>query len=118
MIDRVDNLAKYRSRYIDGEQSVRSHCFIRMLEQIPKASFQLDEIERRTQDILEQLRNTPLETANQNHEIEIIPYDILWSITLNLLGKPPAKNSKAQTGAADLPGQQNIQDSTATPLPR
>lgn len=114
MIDRVDNLAKYRSRYIDGEQSVRSHCFIRMLEQIPKASFQLDEIERRTQDILEQLRNTPLETANQNHEIEIIPYDVLWSITLNLLGKPLDKNGSPVPGDTALPGQPKIQDSSAS----
>ncbi len=105
MIDRVDNLAKYRSRYIDGEQSTRSHCFIRMLEQIPKASFKLDVIEKRTQSILQQLQETPLETANQNHEIEIIPYDILWAITLNLLGKPLSKNTSAIGERTAMPGQ-------------
>lgn len=90
IIDRVENLAKYRSRYIDARQTVRSHCFIRMLELIPKASFQVPEIEKRAADVLQQLRSVPLEVANQNHEIEIIPYEILWTIALNLLGKPAA----------------------------
>ena len=88
IIDRVDNLAKYRSRYIDGRQTVRSHAFIRMLELIPKASFKLTEVEKRAESILQQLRAVPLEAANQNHEIEIIPYEVLWTLVLNILGKP------------------------------
>lgn len=88
IIDRVENLAKYRNRYIDAQQTARSHSFLRMLELIPKASFKLTDIEKRAEIILQQLHAVPLEAANQNHEIEIIPYEVLWSIVLNILGKP------------------------------
>ena len=90
LIDRAENLAKYRSRYIDSQQTTRSHCFIRMLEQIPKASFKKEEIHKRVESTFNLLNITPLVAANQNHEIEIIPYEVLWGITINLLDKSPA----------------------------
>ena len=34
---------------------------------------------------LTQLKKTPLEVANQPHEVEIIPYEILWEMALNSL---------------------------------
>jgi hypothetical protein len=101
IIDRVENLAKYRNRYIDGQQAARSHAFIRMLELIPKSSFKLADIEKRADTIFQQLRAVPLEAANQNHEIEIIPYEVLWTIALNILGKPIiTANQSIQSTAA------------------
>lgn len=88
LIDGMESLAKYRSRYVDSLQSVRSYTFLRMLEQIPKASFRLKDLEQRISGIMPALLATPLEVANQNHEIEIIPYEVLWEIILNMLGKP------------------------------
>lgn len=96
IIDRMENFAKYRSRYIDETQTARSHIFFRMLEQIPRASFKITEIEKRTEALLERLKTVPLEIANQNHEIEIIPYEALWDIVLNFLGKPLTEKFQVQ----------------------
>lgn len=105
IIDRVENFAKYRSRYIDEQQTARSHLFFRMLELIPKASFKIAEIEKRAEGLLERLKAVPLEVANQNHEIEIIPYEVLWEIVLNILGKPPAEIPRPVTRPDRPPGQ-------------
>jgi len=88
IIDRTEAMAKYRSRYVSGPEMGRSQCFLRMLEQIPKASFRLTDVQKRTAETLRQLTDTPSSVNNPDAEIEIVPYEVLWSIVLNLLGKP------------------------------
>jgi hypothetical protein len=87
LTDKVENLAKYRSRYLNENEAARSHRFFKMLEQIPKGNFKYQEVEKRTERLLEQLNDVPLEAANQNYEIEVIPYQLLWDITLEMIGK-------------------------------
>ncbi len=87
IIDRAEALAKYRSRYVNGPEMGRSQCFIRMLEQIAKASFRLPDVQKRTTEALRQLTDTPSSVNNPDTEIEIVPYEVLWSIVLIILGK-------------------------------
>ena len=84
-LQRVDALAKYRTRYLTHESAFRSYTFIRMLESIPKMGFQASQIEQRARPLLEALRAHPSETTNQNHEVEIFPYEALWDIVLRSL---------------------------------
>lgn len=88
IIDRSEGLAKYRARYVTGPDMARSQCFLRMLEQIPKASFLLADVQNRTANILTQLVSSPTATNSPDTEIEIVPYEILWGIVLHILGKP------------------------------
>jgi len=88
LIDRAEGLGKYRSRYVNGSDMARSHYFLRMLEQIPKASFMLPEIQKRTADTLKQLTTIPSAAHNPDSEIEIVPYEVLWKMALDMLGKP------------------------------
>ncbi|MBL7795928.1 MAG: hypothetical protein JNJ90_05430 [Saprospiraceae bacterium] len=88
IIDRAEGLSKYRSRYVNSPDMARSQCFMRMLEQVPKASFLLPEVQKRTADTWKQLTILPSSTHNPDTEIEIVPYDVLWGIVLNILGKP------------------------------
>jgi hypothetical protein len=88
IIDRTEGMAKYRARYVTGPGMDRSHCFLRMLEQIPKASFLLADVQKRTADTWIKLTSTPLATHNPDSEIEIVPYEVLWDIVVNILGKP------------------------------
>lgn len=85
LIDRAETMSRYIRRYLDDEHTRRSRCFMRMLLQIPPAGFQRAEVERKTTDLLAELNATPLEIANQSHEVEIIPYEVLWSIILKSL---------------------------------
>ncbi len=99
LADRVENMTKYRSRYLD-ESAVRSNCFFRMLEQMPKAMFQMADVERRAEKYKLKLEGIPLEAANQNHEIEIIPYETLWEILLGIL---PNRRGFGTKGSAPPP---------------
>ena len=84
-IDRIEAIDKYCYRYLRRNDTFRSNCFIKMLLLIPSSSFHKAAIERKAMKYLTQLKKTPLEVANQPHEVEIIPYEILWEMALNSL---------------------------------
>lgn len=81
-LDRVEALDKYCSRYLRKDVHFRSNCFIRMLMQVPISGFHRAAVERRAASYLEKLKSVPLEVADQPHEVEIIPYEELWTFVL------------------------------------
>ncbi|GAB4495642.1 MAG: hypothetical protein OHK0019_25310 [Saprospiraceae bacterium] len=90
-LDRMEGIEKYCSRYLKQNDTFRSNCFIKMLLQIPAYAFHRERVTRQTQKLYEMLRSVPMEVANQTYEIEIIPYEALWQITVNALEKEPSK---------------------------
>ncbi|TNE69185.1 MAG: hypothetical protein EP344_00555 [Bacteroidetes bacterium] len=84
-IDRLEAVEKYTSRYLKKDQHFRSNCFIKALVQIPAAAFHREAAARKADRYLGMLREMPLELANQAYEIEIIPYDDLWTMILDIL---------------------------------
>jgi hypothetical protein len=84
-IDRIDAIEKYCGRYLKQDDTFRSSCLIKLLLQIPGASFHREGVIRRSAKFLEQLQTKPVEVAYQTHEIEIIPYEDLWAMTLDSL---------------------------------
>lgn len=87
-IERVEALEKYASRYLKKQDHFRSNCFLKMILQLPAAAFHREAAVRKAERFLTQLKEMPLEIANQPHELEIIPYEDLWNITLDLLKAP------------------------------
>lgn len=85
---RVDALKKYSIRYLNGENTLRSRYFIKMLLQIPASSFDLNLIRQKTSDTFNLLLQIPWDSVNQHREIEIIPYETLWPIVLHSIDKP------------------------------
>lgn len=85
-IDRIETIEKYTSRYLKKDVSFRSNCFIKMLLEIPKEGFHRVAVERKASKYRERLSEMSLEVANQSHSIEIIPYEDLWEMVLNILG--------------------------------
>ncbi|MBK8196166.1 MAG: hypothetical protein IPK76_24335 [Lewinellaceae bacterium] len=84
-IDRMEGIEKYCSRYLKRNDTFRSNCFIKMLLQIPIYAFHRERVTRQGQKLYEMLCSVPMEVANQAYEIEIIPYETLWQLTLNAL---------------------------------
>ncbi len=80
--ERLDALSRYALRHFRKGEHYRTHFFIKMLNQLPKAFFRRKELERRTATHLRQLQNLPLVMAREAHEIEIIPYENLWDLLL------------------------------------
>lgn len=85
VIDRIDAMKKYCSRYLKENELFRSNCFINMLLEIPLQNFHPVAIRRHTEKYWQRLKKVPLETAQQTREIEIIPYEKLWAIILEHL---------------------------------
>lgn len=83
-IERVGALAKYRQRYLREESNFRSECFIRMLEMVPRCHFAREPVANSSALLYKQLMDTQ-ETNSQHPEIEIIPYEAVWQMILQVL---------------------------------
>ncbi len=96
-IDRIEAINKYCSRYLTKNETFRSNSFIKMLIQIPVSGFHKVAVERKTKKYFNNLMNVPYGMSSQNLEIEIIPYEKLWEMALELMGTKryrPRKKSK------------------------
>jgi hypothetical protein len=85
IIDRVDALVQYSYRYLRKDETFRSNCFIKMLLQTVKADFNPIRTRRYTEKYVAQLAEVPLNVAEQGIEVEVIPYEDLWDIVLEML---------------------------------
>lgn len=85
LIDRVEAMDKYRSRYLRDEGVERANRFLRMLLQLPKNAFRREEALAKAREDQLALEAMPVEMANQTFEIEIIPYEKLWEMALEIL---------------------------------
>jgi len=85
LIDRAEALNKYRTRYLREEGLERSNLFVKMLLQLPKKAFARTAVEAKTEKSFKALQAMPIELVNQAHEIEIVPYEYLWEMTLETL---------------------------------
>lgn len=85
IIERMEPLRTYNHRYLRKGDTFRSNCFIKMLLQLPAASFHQQGVIRKAKRYWEKLKSVPLEIANQSVEIEIVPYEMLWDFILESL---------------------------------
>ena len=84
-IERIDAMEKYCSRWLKEKDTFRSNTVIRMLLQMPVAHFHKEGVARKTAKLVKSLHSVPLEVARQTHEIEIVPYEDLWEMTMESL---------------------------------
>lgn len=85
IIDRMDALKKYSSRYITKSDSIRSNCFINMLLEVVRNNFHVVAIERHAKKYHSRLLANPKLTSDEAAEVEFIPYENLWEIIINYL---------------------------------
>lgn len=98
LIDRIEALDKYRSRYLKDEDMFRCNCFMRMLTEIAKAGFYRVDSAQRCARFVEDLQSTPPDVSGQAHDIEIIPYEHLWEYLIELLPAKPYYQLDLATG--------------------
>lgn len=85
IIDRTESLKVYTQRYLKQDDTYRSNCFILMLLALPDCSFHKKAVLRKAEKYWNKLLEVPMSAANQNAEIEIVPYEILWEFVLESL---------------------------------
>lgn len=84
--ERIDALNKYCDRYLrTSDPNFRCNCFIKMLVQIPKSNFHHNGVKRRAQPYLDKMNSIAINFNNQAHELEILPFEVLWKFILNEL---------------------------------
>jgi hypothetical protein len=84
-IERIEALEKYQRKYLKLDDAYRSNCFIKMLATLPPAGFHPKAAARKAEKHKKNLDQVPLPVATQAFELEIIPYEDLWEMVLNLL---------------------------------
>ncbi|MBC7885827.1 MAG: tetratricopeptide repeat protein [Saprospiraceae bacterium] len=87
VIDRIDALTQYTYRYIRKDESFRSNCFIKMLLLAIKADFHPVRTQTYTAELHKKLLNSHLVTDEKSTQVEIIPYDFLWELLVEILYK-------------------------------
>jgi hypothetical protein len=87
IVQRIDSLNQYCYRYLRNDETFRSNCFIKMLIKVPDAAYHPLRVKRYTEKYYNKLKNSNMEISEQSGEIEIIPYEILWELVLEMLEK-------------------------------
>lgn len=97
VIDRVEALEKYCSRYLSNNDHLRSNCFIKMLTSIVKGNFHQAAAVRYATPYLKKLRATEQDLLGQVDRTEIVAYEDLWGIILQHLGTKIYRRPKTRT---------------------
>ena len=84
VLSRLERLRKYQQRHLRDAATLRSRTFLRLLMLLPEADFDQVLLARRGKVLLASLRQAPPE-GEADAEIEIIPYEDLWALTLRIL---------------------------------
>jgi hypothetical protein len=87
ILDDVVGIERYCSRYLSNQNSLRSSNFIKMLLQIPLGQFDAILVEKRAKRYFKGLDKNPRLLHDQTYEVEIIPYETLWELALEILRK-------------------------------
>lgn len=95
LLDEVEAVEQYCYRYLNGKNTQRSYCFIKLLLQIPLGHFDVKVIQKKAERYLDKLSKIPIQVANQTHEIEIIPYENLWALALQSVVANQMRNASA-----------------------
>ena len=85
IIDKADALRQYTFRYLRKNDTFRSNCFLKMLLLLPHYGFRKEIITTRAAKLEKRLQEMPLSKARQSLEVEIVPCEVLWKLTLELL---------------------------------
>ncbi len=82
--ERIDRLKNYANRQLKKEEYNRVNQFIRLLQQLSKANFQVDKLSN-TRKYLDKLDESKFLYRGLISELEIIPLEKLWELTLSRL---------------------------------
>ncbi|HKK73952.1 MAG TPA: hypothetical protein VJ953_02670 [Saprospiraceae bacterium] len=87
LIDKRESLITYTSKHLRDEGDYRARYFLKMLIAVVTKDFSRVRVEAYVKErrLLSKLQKKPLATAKQDLWLEIIPFEDLWEIVLELL---------------------------------
>jgi len=84
VLTRLERLRKYQQRHLRDTATLRSRTFLRLMLLMPEAEFDPAVLPVKGKALLATLRQAPL-VGEADAEIELIPYEALWELTLGIL---------------------------------
>jgi hypothetical protein len=87
LMDSIEAIEKYLVRNVPKSDAAgyRANQFIKVLLEIPRASFNPTLLERRTRDLIEDIKSVPYNIVEAGYKVEVVPYDILWGQLLSCM---------------------------------
>ncbi len=83
--ERIERLKSYASKQLDKTEHFRMIQFIRLLQQLSKADFKIENLAS-TERYYNRLIEQPFFYRGMIHEMEILPFEKLWNYILKKLG--------------------------------
>jgi hypothetical protein len=80
----LERLRKYQQRHLRDAATLRSRLLLRLLLLLPEENFEPKRLVKRGQALLTQLGQAPM-VGDADAEIEIIPYEQIWTLVLDIL---------------------------------
>jgi hypothetical protein len=84
VLTRLERLRKYQQRHLRDAATLRSRLLLRLLLLLPEENFDPKQLIKRGQTLLAQLGQAPM-VGDADAEIEIIPYEQIWTLILDIL---------------------------------
>ena len=82
--EQIDKSEKYLTRYLRRGENYRSKCFLKILQQFAKVGFDPKRGQLSTRSWYDKMLTTPLSSPGLSYEVEVIPYEDLYAILLDL----------------------------------
>jgi hypothetical protein len=83
-IDRIEAIEKYCTRYLSKSETLKSFHFIKLLQTLPRASFNFKLVQTYAEERLKALKEADSKVSSF-HKIEVIPYENLWDMITSFL---------------------------------
>lgn len=84
-IDRLDALKQYKHRHLKEPNTYRANCIIRMMIKVGKYSFHPLRVGKYTEKDFAKLKSTPPQMIASPSEVEIIRYEDMWQMVMEML---------------------------------
>jgi hypothetical protein len=85
IIDKMEALGTYRSRYLVASRTQASSIFFKMLRIMENNSFYYDIVEKKARRYHHTLKTEVFEIVDMEQELQVVPYEWLWDRVLERL---------------------------------
>jgi hypothetical protein len=82
LMERIDTLSKYRSRYIQGDSEARAYLFVKLLKGYAQNGCNKKAALKDLKADYKNLVNEKYDINDQNHALEVIPFEQLWMLIM------------------------------------
>jgi hypothetical protein len=85
LVEKIHALIVYRTRYLRKDINYRANIFITMLIEMDRQEYNYEQVSAHTKKLHKKLKSSAMVYKGNMEGLEVIPFEILWDIVLELL---------------------------------